>query len=155
MHRARTQLPPHPDCPGRVLCTRVYTRAYTHIPHQLRAQLLENEGGGTVRHNSNSSLNLLILPKALGRGPAESAGAWEGGGVGDWDLRAPAGAGNPGTSPAGTDLSGPQWPFLEQEIRASSQVGRAVLLHPMGVLGDNLLRRVRHMPCCLAWNHPE
>lgn len=46
-----------------------------------------------VRHNSNSSLNLLILSEALGRGPAESAGAWEGGGDGEGDLRTPAGAG--------------------------------------------------------------
>lgn len=59
----------HPVRPAQrpAVCTRVCTRVFTHAqPHQLRAQLVENEGGGMVRHNSNSSLNLLILSEAPG-----------------------------------------------------------------------------------------
>lgn len=78
-------LPRDQRCAHVCACTRVYTRVYVCVhtqPHQLRAQLLEDEGGGMVRPDSNSSLNLLILSEAPGRGPAESAGAWKGGGGG-------------------------------------------------------------------------
>lgn len=86
-----------------------------------------------MRHNTNSSLNLLTLLKLLGGDPAESAGAWEGRGGGGPGLQ----QADLGTSPLGTDLPGPQ--CLSLEHKSFLPAGWSASPQGMGVVpGDNL-----------------
>ena len=92
-----------------------------------------------MKHSPNSSLNLLILPKAPGPDPAESAGGWEGGG--GWGSELRAGAGSPRNQPrCALGLEGSRCSFLEQKIRElcprwGGLVSPPPQLHPVGVRG--------------------
>ena len=99
---ARSQLPPHPACPRSVLhmCVHMCTHSHTHTCcTSSETQILEAGGKRDGEGQLSSSQNLLILPKALGPGPAESA--HEGGDGWGSESTGPEQA-KPGTSPAGT-----------------------------------------------------
>lgn len=80
----------------------------------------------------SSSPNLLILPEALGPGPAESA--HEGGDGWGSKSTGPEQA-MPGSSPAGTGPLGPQRASLEHKIRGLP-LGREGPRESVGVSGE-------------------
>ena len=71
---ARSQLPPHPACPRSVVHTCVHTCTHIHTRCiSSETEILEAGGRRDGEGQLSSSPNLLILPEALGPGPAESA----------------------------------------------------------------------------------
>lgn len=93
MHRARTQLPPHPACPQTsVVHTCVHMCSHTE-PHQLQVQLLENGGG------RDGEAQPRFLPESANSPQLsqQEAGRVEVGGGPSAVLE----QANPGTSPTG------------------------------------------------------
>lgn len=130
------------------VCTHVHTHTHTRCISS-ETQILEAGGRRDGEGQLSSSPNLLILPEALGPGPAESAHE---GGDGWGSKSAGPEQAMPGSSPAGTGPLGPQRTSLEHKIRGLP-LGREGPRESVEVSGEcQLLKHVGHMLCCLTWS---